>query len=221
MDIIPLHSKIVDWEWFKEPTVLQVFIYCLINAQRKESKIMGHIIERGSFRTTLKDISEATNLSNQQTRTVIEKLKSTNNIGVKTTNKFTIITICNYDNYNDSFQIINKEEVSTSNKQLTNKKGVKATNKKVSFNDSEIYDLKAFADAFPDWSKEQKRYYYDAASSYSDEGNKYINWKSAINNWALRDEHNQRNFFFKKSNYKNEPNTIITGRKDYPDWMED
>ena len=224
METFPLYRSILNWEWFKDQNVLQFYIYCLIKANETDVLHKGIEVKRGSFIATLKDISEDTGLSVQQTRTCIERLKSTQNVTSKTTNKFTILTVCKYDDYNNALKKNNTNINTKSNKQITNKNekiNKQKQPQKISFSESEIFDLKAFSDAFPDWSKEQKRYYFDAASDYSNQGNKYINWKSAISNWALRDEHNQRNYFYKKNNFKNEPNTIITGRKDYSDWLED
>jgi DNA mismatch repair ATPase MutL len=59
---------------------------------------------------------------------------------------------------------------------------------KIKFQDSEIFDPKKFKDAFPDWNKERLRYYYDSALNYSEQGNKYVNWTSAIRTWASREE---------------------------------
>ena len=61
-------------------------------------------------------------------------------------------------------------------------------NIKISFEQSEIYDLEKFKLAFPDWDKLKLRHYYDAAVSYSAEGNKYVKWDLAIKNWANKDE---------------------------------
>ena len=59
---------------------------------------------------------------------------------------------------------------------------------KVSFINCLIFDKLEFKKSFTDWNNKKLNYYYDAALSYSNEGNKYIDWKSAINNWAKRDE---------------------------------
>lgn len=59
---------------------------------------------------------------------------------------------------------------------------------KCSFQDSNIFDKNIFKSEFPDWNTKKLLYYYEAAIAYSNEGNKYVNWKSAINNWAKRDE---------------------------------
>lgn len=64
----------------------------------------------------------------------------------------------------------------------------KVKKKKIIFNDCVIFDKKEFAKYFSDWNKEKLSYYYNAALSYSDEGNKYVNWGGAISNWAKRDE---------------------------------
>jgi L-rhamnose mutarotase len=60
--------------------------------------------------------------------------------------------------------------------------------KKVLFNNSNLFDKNIFKSEFPLWNNKKLLYYYEAAIAYSNEGNKYVNWKSAINNWAKRDE---------------------------------
>ena len=60
--------------------------------------------------------------------------------------------------------------------------------KKVLFNNSNLFDKNIFKSEFPEWNTKKLLYYYEAAIAYSNEGNKYVNWKSAINNWAKRDE---------------------------------
>jgi hypothetical protein len=59
---------------------------------------------------------------------------------------------------------------------------------KILFNDSNLFDKYIFKSEFPEWNKEKLNYYYEAAVAYSNEGNKYLNWKSAISNWARRDD---------------------------------
>jgi len=59
---------------------------------------------------------------------------------------------------------------------------------KISFDDSNIFDKNIFKLNFDGWNNTKLLYYYEAAIAYSNEGNKYVSWKSAINNWAKRDE---------------------------------
>lgn len=59
---------------------------------------------------------------------------------------------------------------------------------KYSFQDSDLFKKENFKSEFSEWNNKKLLYYYEAAIAYSNEGNKYVNWKSAINNWAKRDE---------------------------------
>jgi hypothetical protein len=74
------------------------------------------------------------------------------------------------------------------------KKNKKSLLTKISFNDSLIFDKVNFKNRFPNWSKEKLIHYYNSALSYSVEGNKYVDWGMAINNWASRDENKGMKF---------------------------
>ena len=102
---ISLHRKFLSWEWFDKPEMVQLFIWLLLNANYTDKKWQGQVIKRGQILTTTPKIMEALRLTERQTRTCISRLKSTGEVSVKTTNRFTIITICNYDRYqNDNFE---------------------------------------------------------------------------------------------------------------------
>lgn len=96
---ISLHRKFLSWEWFDKPEMVQLFIWLLLNANYTDKKWQGKVVKRGQILTTTPKIMEALRFSERQTRTCISRLKSTGEVTVKTTNRFTIITICNYDRY--------------------------------------------------------------------------------------------------------------------------
>lgn len=56
------------------------------------------------------------------------------------------------------------------------------------FKNSEIFEKVKFKEAFPDWSKEKLAYYYEQVLTWSNEGNKKIDWKATVRTWANRDE---------------------------------
>jgi hypothetical protein len=59
---------------------------------------------------------------------------------------------------------------------------------KILFTDCNLFDKNIFKSEFSDWGKDKLIYYYEAALAYSNEGNKYIDWKATVNNWARRDK---------------------------------
>jgi hypothetical protein len=65
---------------------------------------------------------------------------------------------------------------------------------KIRFEDSIIFDKHKFKEHFNEWNKAKLIHYYNSALSYSVEGNKYVDWGMAINNWASRDENKGMKF---------------------------
>lgn len=61
-------------------------------------------------------------------------------------------------------------------------------NKKVLFKDCDIFDKVNFKNSFPEWTKEKLSYYYDTVLTWSNEGNKKVDWVATVRNWAKRDE---------------------------------
>ena len=125
---IKLHRKIEDWEWASNPIILALFIHLLLMANYEEKKWQGILIPVGSFITSIAKLSVIVGVSQQKMRTALKKLESTGEIAMKSTNRFTMITICKYDSYQskedteqqtDNKQITNKQQ--TNNKQITNK----------------------------------------------------------------------------------------------------
>ena len=125
---IKIHRKFLDWQWFKKPEAVQLFIYMLLKANHKDGNWQGHEIKKGQFITSAQTISNDTKLSLQVVRTLLKKFELTNEIIVKSTNKFTMLTICKYECYQDENNTTNKQltnKQQTTNKQLTTNKNVK------------------------------------------------------------------------------------------------
>jgi 23S rRNA A1618 N6-methylase RlmF len=125
---IKIHRKFLDWQWFKKPEAVQLFIYMLLKANHKDGNWQGHEIKKGQFITSAQTISNDTKLSLQVVRTLLKKFELTNEIIVKSTNKFTMLTICKYECYQDESNTTNKQltnKQQTSNKQLTTNKNDK------------------------------------------------------------------------------------------------
>lgn len=131
---IKLHRKIKGWEWYSDTNTFRLFVHLLISANHKSNRWMGNNITRGQLATGYYALSKDTGLSLSQLRTSIYKLKLTSEIAVKTYNKFSIITVLKYDDYqgDDKQDDISIAEVSHKNdKQIaTNKNDNNAKNEK-------------------------------------------------------------------------------------------
>lgn len=119
---VKLFSKFTEWEWYKDINTKTVFIHCLLKANWKDGRFEGKTIPRGSFVTGRKELSKQLMMTEQEIRTALKHLKSTNEITIKTTNKYSIITIVNYDLYQQNNQEYNQQLTNnqpTTNQQLT------------------------------------------------------------------------------------------------------
>jgi hypothetical protein len=114
---VALHRQFTQWEWFEKPEMVQLFIYLLISATHEEMQWRGVTIKRGQIVTSLDKIKAATGLSTSKIRTCLERLKLTNEITSETTNQYRVITICNYDKYQNVGETSDKQE----DKQIANK----------------------------------------------------------------------------------------------------
>lgn len=96
---IKLFRQFRDWEWYQDVNVKSLFIELLLVAQFKDTKWQNIPINRGQLVISLARLSESTGLSVHQVRTALDKLESTGEIKKQVTNRFSLITICNYDKW--------------------------------------------------------------------------------------------------------------------------
>ncbi len=97
---VKIYRSILDWEWADNPEMFYLWCRLLLKAEPKRRRWNGIVIERGQILTTIRDLAKESNLSVRQVRTILERLKATQETTHSTTHRYTIITICNYDRYN-------------------------------------------------------------------------------------------------------------------------
>lgn len=115
---IKIHRKITDWEWYTDSTVFHLFAHLLIYANREAKCWKGIDLLPGQVVTGRESLALRTGISEQSIRTALNKLKSTGEITSKKYNKFSIITITNWQDYQDDDD--EKEENQPANQPATN-----------------------------------------------------------------------------------------------------
>lgn len=125
---ITLHRKIVDWEWYSDANVFRVFTHLILTANWEPKKWQGILVERGQRITSIQHIAEETGLTPQSVRTAISKLKLTGELTSQSTNKYTIVTLTNYDFYQTiENEVTSKITSNLTNEQQTNNKQLTTT----------------------------------------------------------------------------------------------
>lgn len=94
-----------DWEWYENTNVFRLFYHCLLHTNLEDKRYCGREIKAGQFVSSITRISAETGLTESQVRTALKKLKDTGYISTKSTNKYTIYTVNEYQKYIDCGQV--------------------------------------------------------------------------------------------------------------------
>ena len=123
---IKIHRSIEEWEWESNPLMYYFWVRLLVRVNHEDKEWQGETIPRGSMVTSLSKMSSEFHLSVKQIRVFLERLTKGKQLVVKTTNKWTKITICKYDDY----QVVGQAEGQTKGKQMGTKRATTKEEKK-------------------------------------------------------------------------------------------
>ena len=139
---IKLHRSLLDWEWYDDINVMRVFLHCLLMANHKDKKYRGAVVERGSFLTGRDALASQTGLTVQQIRTSLNKLKSTNELTIKSSKQGTVIQVVSYDKYQEVTNESTTHQPDSNQIVTTNKKNKNIKNeKKNTLADAETHEI--------------------------------------------------------------------------------
>lgn len=212
---IQIHRQLLNWEWYSDIPVRLTFIHLLIIANWNNSEWKGTVIKRGQVVVGRKKLSKEIGISEQQLRTSLVKLKSTQEITIKSTNKYSVVTLVKYNDYQDEKkkstnkktdkQPTNNQQSTTtkeSNKVIINKTIIE---RKTEFNNSlcqfdEKYKmdmLKDFSDYWTEHNEKGKKMRFEYAK------NQPFNLSLRLATWLKR----QKSFKKEKSSAEKETST--------------
>ena len=116
-----MYRSFLDWEWYPDTNCVRLALHFILKANYRAKKWKGLIIDRGQLVTSRGQLSEETGLSEMQIRTAIDKLDNCGFITKSGTRKYTIITVCNYDLYQQAQDGFDNGCQPTDNQQITSK----------------------------------------------------------------------------------------------------
>lgn len=117
---IKLYRSMKDWEWYQDSNTKVVFLHLLLNANLKDSRFQGYEVPRGSLVIGRRKLSKELNISERAVRTALKHLKMTNEVTIKVTNRFSIVTIVNWESYQGRHYKSDQQNDQQSDQQVTN-----------------------------------------------------------------------------------------------------
>ena len=174
----------LDWEWYYDTNTVRVFIHILLKANYEDKVWRGIPVKRGSYITSLRKLAKETGLSLQQIRNTLSNTETTHDTTQSSTHKYTIITINNYDKYQQgNTRCISKPThqptTTKDNKEIKNKE----YNTIEKITDKELNEVsKEYGVGF----NSVKKVYEELVLYCGSTGKKYANYKMTLMAWVRR-----------------------------------
>lgn len=191
---IHLHRKLVDWEWYEDLPTRALFIHLLLTVNWQDKKWRGMTIKRGSIITSRNQLAKKVGISEQSLRTALANLQINQEVTSKTTNRYTLISVNKYDDYQPINQQINQpiHRQSTTTKEYKNKESI--TNVILP---AEKITFKSIDDITPEVVAQVATQYSVPAYAVSKEleslrlyclskGTKYKDYRATLQGWVRR-----------------------------------
>lgn len=101
LGFICLFRDFLGWSWYLDINTKVLFVHMLLKANWKEGKFRDITVPRGSFVSSYPHLAEECGLTINELRTALNHLKSTGEITVKSSSKYSVFTVNNYCKYQD------------------------------------------------------------------------------------------------------------------------
>lgn len=141
---LKLHRRMLEWEWYDDHSTCRVFFHLLLTVNHEKKIWHGVEILPGSKVTSLKTLAKEVGLGVQEVRTSLTRLKSTRELTIKTTSKYSLIQLNNWETYQSANTPANKQLTRiqhASNTHLTTmEEGKKVRRQELSRKDSAEHD---------------------------------------------------------------------------------
>lgn len=99
-----IYRKLKHWRWRHKPEYVSFLFHCLLFANLEDYTFEFETIKRGSFVTSIADLSREIGISARTVRTILKNLEKSGFLTVKAGNRYTIVSISNYDLYQGNAQ---------------------------------------------------------------------------------------------------------------------
>lgn len=106
---VKLDRNIVDWRWFRDSSVLHVFIWLLLKANVKDHAFQREIIPRGSLATSYETIAEACGMSRSSVQRALSRLEQTGEIERSRKWNCQVVKIVGYEEYQNQKKGVHTE----------------------------------------------------------------------------------------------------------------
>ena len=206
-DYIKVSRSMLDWEWYSDINTSRLFIHMLLKANWKDGNFKGTTVPRGSFVSSIRKLADETSLTEREVRTAINHLKTTGEVTHKSTSKYSVFTVVNYDLYqsNDTQSVSQttserqSNDIQTTTIEERKKERRKENNNTVRFTPPDVNMVRDYCIERNNSVDPQSFVDFYTAKGWMVGKNKMKDWKAAVRTW----ERNHTGSKAKKNGFNN------------------
>jgi len=125
---VKIQRRLLEWQWYDDINTTRLFTHILLKINYTDKEWRGIKVKRGQLLAGRKSLAKETGLSEQKVRSCINHLKSTNDITIQSTNKYSLITVnSNWIEENTTQEVTSESTKSLTNNQPTNNQQITTT----------------------------------------------------------------------------------------------
>lgn len=192
---VRLYRSFLAWEWYTDSNTKDLFLHLILTANWEPKKWRGITVERGQRVYSRASLAREMRLSERSVRTSLNHLISTGEVTNQTTPQYSIITIKNYDLYQQAANETTSDrpatdQPSTSDRPQLKKDKESKNDKKaikresIAFSHPSLDDVIAYCEERESPVDPKKFFdYFNAGGWVDSRGNHVKNWKQKLITW--------------------------------------
>jgi len=108
---VKIYREIIHWQWYGDINVTRVFIHLLLTVNHKDTQWQGIMIEPGQRVTSMATLEKELGMTARKIRTALSKLEKSGIVSIKTTSRYTLLSIVNWGKYQSEVDYDGKRDV--------------------------------------------------------------------------------------------------------------
>ena len=98
---VKLPRSILNWRWYDDLNAFKLYLHLLLKANFKDAEWKNETIKKGQVVTGRKKLAEELKMNENTVRGALKKLESSGYVAIKSTNKYSVITLLKWDDLGD------------------------------------------------------------------------------------------------------------------------
>ena len=200
---VKIYRSLIGWEWYTDSKTLRLWVHILLNVNYEQKRWKGRVIQPGEMVTSIAHLAEGSGLSVRSVRTALEHLKMTGEVTCETTNKYTVIKVVKWADFQGDDSLTDKQNDTQADTQVTNKRQTNDKQTTTTKEYKEIKNEKKVRNRFikpslqevtqyiseNDFTIDPESFYdYYEANGWTISGRKMKDWQATCRNWQRREK---------------------------------